>query len=475
VRLETTHVIAGKSLGKSVMILFIALGMFGGCGRSADDADLGPPARVLGTISVDESLDQTRDYSGIRVYVLDYSSTAGPDTVFRAVTDREGYFEGAARSVTPDLYRLEIHRGRGMVADTTMILAHGDTVRIDGVLPRFSGHADIRSRENDALQLVERLNRQFNRVIRLVSGGAVSQDTIPHIMDTWSDLYWEAYEKHPGMVSGRLAARESFRLLEQQSDERMLQRIREAGEDEQIRMLAAQFGFLAQLRKNGLDAGLAWIDSLETESTTRETQRQIAMNRIEILYDSSRTEDARRHIRDFEAQYSGDDQVARWLEILRYDIEYLARGERLPEFEMNVTEWTGEDLVSYPMTLDDLQGGPAVIEVARLSDRAYQQSFSQMVMLHGVYSDQGVRFLTIPTESNPVTVAAFFNERGQDWPVAVAGAYAESDLEERWNVYELPVRFLIDHDGTIVRKFHGNNFSELLIELYTLLTNGEVQ
>ncbi len=482
------------------MMLIGAMLLLSGCSGCSKEQKAAPPdqTRIFGTITVDEALDDSRDYSGIGVLVLDV--TAGPDTLFRSETDMQGDFDGVANFPGQGAYELQIHRNNRRVADTTLILAHRDTVRIQGVLPRFSGHARISSRESEAMRTLNRLERQYNRILQIAAAGGIAQDTIPHVLDNWSNIFWQVYENWPETVAARIAARESLRMLEDRNDEMLMMRLRQHGDDEDIRMMAARFGFLSELRRNGLDVAIAWLDSLETQSTSQETRLQIAKNRIEVLYDSSRIEDARLRVRNYEADFGDDEEAMQWLSIIRYDIEHLSPGQLLPPFHleafwlddvdsedadagnangmnangMNANGMNANGMNAETLTLENLLGSPAVIEVVALSDRHYQSSYPQMQTLHILFGQEGVQFLTIPAEKNPIAVRAFYNERGQGWPVASAGAYAESDLEEQWNVYEMPVRFLIDSEGRIIRKFHGYNINELLIEIYRILNNGEI-
>ncbi len=461
-------------MSKRAAVAFAML-IFTGCsGCSQDEPAMQPDqTRIYGTITVDEALDDSLDYSGIGVYVIDI--TAGPDTLFRSQTDRQGDFDGTATFPGQGAYELQIHRNDRRVADTTLILAHQDTIRIQGVLPRFAGHAQIYSAENEAMRTLNRLERQYNRILQIAAAGGIARDTIPHVLDNWSNIFWEVYGKWPETVAARIAARESLRMLEERNDDMLMQRLRQYGHHEDMRMLASRFGFLAVLRSSGLESGIAWIDSLETQSTSAETRLRIAKNRIEVLYDSSRIEDARLRIRNYEADFGDDEEAMQWLSVIRHDIEHLSPGQVLPSFQLDVFDLIGdEETDAKTVTLEHFLGSPAVIEVVSLSDRIYQSSFLQLRTLFMLFSQEEVQFLTIPTEANPIVVRAFYDERGQDWPVARAGAYAESDLEERWNVYEMPVRFLIDSEGRIIRKFHGHNVNELLIELNRIVNNGEI-
>lgn len=509
---------AGPGYPLILCLLFLAA-----CGTTADNDTLTAVPEstyIFGNITVDEALDDTRNHSGISVIVVDgpaaltasattsgpaadtASPAAGPDTLFRAVTNRSGDFEGTARIPGQGIYELQVHRNNRRIADTTIVLAHQDTVWIEGFLPRFSGFARIISAENEAMRMLNRLERQYQRVLQIAAAGGVPQDTIPHLINTWSDIFWDAYKKWPGTIAGKIASRESLNMLDGHDDQKLMQRLRMYGGDEHVRMLAARFGFLTELRENGLDAAIAWIDSLESESNSHDVRVMIAKNRLEVLYDSSRIDDAKTRLRDFENAFSGDDEALAWLDFMRYDIEYLSPGQMLPFFKMEFAALTDipvfepfgleghggpnrsgtgsrQDMIPATGELrilspDDLSGMPALIEIVSLRDRMYQAVYPQLRTMHLVFGQEGIRFLTIPVEESAIAVSAFFQERGQSWPVAKPGAYAASDLSERWNIYDLPVRFLIDSDGRIIRKFHGHNLNEIIMELNKITTNGEV-
>ncbi len=468
-----------------LLLLGLAFGL-SGCGSCSreDPQPTEDRTRISGKITLDETFipmpDDTLGLEGTRVLVVDLAGR--PDTLFHAGTDTLGSFDGEAVFPRQGAYALRLYRSERRMADTTLLLAAQDTVRIEGSLPRFSGFARFHSDESEAMRTLNRLERQYNRIMQIAAAGGIARDTIPHVLDNWSSIYWEVFENWPGTIASRVATLESMRMLEGRNDELMMHRLREYGDHEDIRQLAARFGFISILQREGLDAAIAWADSLEAESTARETRLRISKNRIEVLYDSSRIDQARARIRDYENRFGGDAEADAWLSVIRYDVEQLSPGLTLPSFELEVhdpppesgeEQLTGIHQGTRTMTLEDLRGGHAVIEVVSLADRTYQANYLQLYTLHLIYHQDNIEFLTIPVERSPIAVRAFFEERGQGWPVAKAGAYAESDLEERWNIYEMPVRFLIDSEGRIIRKFHGHNINELLVELNNIINDGE--
>ncbi len=433
---------------------------------------------VSGKITVDPALDDTGDYSGIGLLIR--TERTSPDTLFHAVTSKEGVFDGMAHFPRQDRYLLELFRNNRRLGDTTLVAGPGDTLRIEGQLPRFAGNARIVSRENDAMRTLVRIERHYNRIAQIAQMGGLPQDTIPVLLDNWSDIYWEVFENYPGTVAGVLAAGESLRLLENVHDRKLMQRLRENMHDEPIQRLAASTGFVTILREEGLDPALHWLDSLEARSTDSDIRIRIAMNRIEVLYDSARTARARDYLARFKEEIGRfrPDQIeatAEWVESMEYDITHLAAGQILPSFQAEFFDTVlGEGEPVYrTLSLDDLKGSPALIEVVRLADRNYQMNYNQLRILYQAYRKEGVRFITLPVETSPVVVRAFYEDRGQDWPVARAGAFAGSTLEEQWNTRQLPVRFLIDAEGRIIRKLYGSNMTDLLAELSRII--GEPQ
>lgn len=132
-----------------------------------------------------------------------------------------------------------------------------------------------------------------------------------------------------------------------------------------------------------------------------------------------------------------------------YDLGNLSLGKPMPTFSLQME---GGDILHS----DSLKGAPYVLEIASLRDAVYQEQFPQMQGLFYVYNQAGVNFITLPVEDNIVVVDAFFDERQQLWPLAEAGTWRNDDLFRRLNVTSLPVRFLVDAEGNIVRKYVGH-------------------
>ena len=151
-------------------------------------------ANVSGTITVDRNLDPTGDFSGIGVAIVNFDAAAGGlDTLFFARTDRSGkLFRHGPPFSERDEYVISITRNERLISTSTVVLANGDHMTISAEIPAFTETFRAQSRENNAVHDYRRVERNFNRVVDFISSGMaeVTQDTIPVLLRTWSDLFW---------------------------------------------------------------------------------------------------------------------------------------------------------------------------------------------------------------------------------------------------------------------------------------------
>jgi hypothetical protein len=316
-----------------LLIAALAIGVTGCSSCNRDEP--GPTeekTRVYGTVTLSDDFvpmpEDTLGLDGTRIFLLDL--TGGPDTLLRARADAEGYFDTEAVIPGQGAYTLRLYRNERRMADTTMLLAHQDTVRVEGSLPRFSGSARFHSAENEAMRTLNRLERQYNRIIQIAAAGGIARDTIPHVLDNWSSIFWEVWDNWPGTVAARIAARESLRMLEDRNDELLMQRLRDHGTTRTSGCWPPGSDSCRCCSAKGLDAAITWADSLEAEATSQETSSGIAKNRIEVLYDSSRIDEARTRIRDYETLFVGDRRPMPGSPSCADDVEELAPGMPLP-------------------------------------------------------------------------------------------------------------------------------------------------
>src|SRR6056297_4359393 len=114
---------------KAAFILLIAAIVMFGCSRQ----DSGQKeAYISGTLTVDENLDSSGDYSGIQLLVsFQTSDGEARDTLFHAVTDVEGNFSGTANFENRDLYPVIVSRNQNTFGVLNMVFADGDSISIN--------------------------------------------------------------------------------------------------------------------------------------------------------------------------------------------------------------------------------------------------------------------------------------------------------------------------------------------------------
>jgi len=422
---------------------------------------------VKGKITVSDSIDQSNDFSGIGVTIVKRdSANVDADTLFHALTDSQGTFGGEAQIPEKKEYLGFISRNKRNLGRFGIILAHEDTVTVTAELPDLDQSLKISSHEHDALAAYQRIDRSFRRVIMFARAGRISQDSLDIELNKWSDLYWEVYRKNPETIAGKYAASESIKLLRGWKDRKMMERIDQIENDEQLVELAATHGkdYLAENR--GLNYASAYLDTLLELTADPDMQMQIQMEQIDLLYDSARVEAARQKLSAFEEKFADHKEAKSWIENIKYDLNYLSPGDSIPDFSFTENGQT--------ISRDSLRGTPFILEVSRLSNRLYQEQYGRTVAIHGIYKNFGLQIITIPLDTSQVTVDAFFEERVNPWPVADANAFDRSSLIEKFNIQLIPTRFLVDAEGRIIRKYVGGEYKDI-IEGLKKISEGEKQ
>lgn len=440
----------------AVLLLIAAL-----TGCSGDD-EL-KTALIEGSFSVSDSIDNSNDFSGIGLTVIKRdSSNADADTLFHQVTDSTGKFRGQARFRDRRQYSAIISRNDQNLARFGLILADRDTIQISGELPNLENSIEVTSREHDAMEVFQRINRGFQRVAAFVQAGRLTGDSLNTELNKWSDLYWEVYQNHRGTLASQMAASESVRLLQGWNDEAMMKKIRSVQDKDELVSLGATYGKSYLAGDKGLDYTLQYLDTLQNNTDSEDSGMRVTMERIKLLYDSARVDQAKQLLQEFEENYRNNRNAQSWAEAISYDLNYLSPGDTIPSFSFKVNGNT--------FSRDSLMGTPYILEITTLANRLYQDQYDRTVAIHSLYKNFGLQVITIPLDNSQVTVDAFFEARGiKPWPVAPAQAFKRQELLELFNVRVIPTRFLIDREGRIIRKYVGREYTDVIQGIQTII------
>jgi hypothetical protein len=451
---------------KSCFFFAVSVILLAACSRTADEPRYS--AHISGQITVDEALDDSGDYSGIELLVS-YQDASGEltDTLFYAITDTEGYFSGTASFDEKDLYPVVVSRNQNTFGIINMVFADGDSVDFRAVLPNVSQTAEVNSRENEVYRTFERVDRNFNRVAQFIGAGAMSADSIRIELSNWSDIYWQVYEEHAGTLGAELAGNASIALASGWNDSLMIARSETLLENEKsLRSSGRSVLMDYHAEESGLDETLSFLNRLERLVDSEQQRMGIQIDRIELLYDSSRTREANAELDRFRDQYADNRSAMDWADNISFDLEFLAPGAEFPEFGF-------QNIFGDSVSSESLRGRPFLLEITRFDNPLYQQQYDRTVAIYQIYNSFGLEIVTVPIATSDVALQAFFEDRGVIWDVVQPNSFDVDELIEQLNVSRVPTRFLVNDRGEIVRRYIGNEYDDVVRGLQQIVTQSE--
>jgi glutathione peroxidase-family protein len=439
---------------KSALLFILAALVLYSCSRSDSDTET---AYISGRITVDPDLDQSQNYSDIELLVsFQQSDGESRDTLFYAVTDAEGYFSGTAVFDERDIYPVIVSRNRNTFGIVNMVFAGGDSITFNAQIPNVNQTAEVSSRENDVLSTYERIERNFNRVAQFINAGAISEDSVYIELENWSNIYWQVYEENRNTLASELAGNMSLSLLSGWNDSLMVERAEMLiGADSKLRSTGRNVMVNYYAETEGLDRAISFLNRLENLTRSNSQLMTIRMDKIELLYDSSRTVEATRELDRFKEQYTDNQLALEWAENIGYDIEFLAPGSPFPDFDFVTIE--GDSLSS-----DTMRGRPYLIEFTNFNNRMYQAQFDRTVAIYQIYNNFGLEIITVPLGTNRIMLEAFFQERDLLWELIEPDTFDVDELADRFNITRVPTRFLVDSEGNIIRRYIGNEYQDVV-------------
>lgn len=438
----------------TLWLVIAACIMLVSCGNGKDNGK--STAKLNATITVADSVDATGNYSGIQLLIINQNPGSEViDTLFISKTDSSGFISGEVKVPKQGLYPILISRRGVNLLYAQVILAANDTLTISGELPGITNNFKVDSREERAVKVYTRVDTGFNRVLNFMRSGAIADSLIADEIFKWSNLLWDVYEEHPGTIAATLGAKESIRILKGFDNDLMQKRLNETLTSDQMIVYAADFGKAFHAEVHGLEASIAYLDSLKGLTKSPEIIQALDKVIVESYYDSSKTDKAQELLNRFKIQYKKDEKALEWAEKVDYDLTYLSEGKSIPDFSF--VSMAGDSISN-----KSLIGQTYVLEVSPVTNQMYKDQFDRSVIIKQIYQGQNLGFYTIPLEVSAITVGAFFDEQENPWPVARPGSFDTNEIVKVLNVSRVPTRFLVDEDGKIERKYVGDDFDDVL-------------
>lgn len=415
-----------------------------------------PQTVVQGTISVADSIDNSRDFTGIEITIVDQDSANAPvDTLFTTQTDINGFFTGKVIFPEKGYYRMILNRNNNDLGSARVILADNDTLTVNAELPEIGETLTLESREHEAMQTLQRVDRNFQRVGAFVRGGAIPDSMILDELKKWTDLYWQVYETHENTLASLVAAEKSAELLSSWDQEQMLDRIDEALPADYMVTVAINLGKPYIAEAKGFEAASNYLDSLAQISTSDNVREFVHRDKIQMYFDSSRVREAKSLLDSYEQNYSEKSSSKKWARRIRYDLNYLAPGVNAPEFSFVTME--GDTINN-----EVLKGSTYILEISPLANYEYQNDYDRTLIINEIYKNYGLKIFTVPLDQSEITINAFFDERRKAWPIARLGTFDVQQIIQKFNVVQVPTRILIDKNGVVVRKYERGEFGDVI-------------
>lgn len=411
-------------------------------------------SHLSGRITVDPSVDTTQEYSGFRVLVTRAQGRT-IDTLAHATTDAEGGFATTVTAPERGQYLLTVwgRRGRERLATANYVVAPGDSGTLTAELP-LNRPLQVRSPENSALLGYQNTMAMHRRMLtRRLQAEAYSPNSMIQSVRQTSSVLWELQDSYPGTYASQLAAVESLSLLAGWNDSLVVARARQIDPSNPRYVEAVRIARRAVARSHGQDAALKLLDDFEVRATSEEQQAGVKAVRVQTFIDSLQREAALSAGQQLRNQHP-NTKWAEWAERAMYEVENLLPGMQAPS--LAVQTLSGDSL-----SLDSLRGHPVVLEYYRPGNDLFTQQLPTRNSLYEATRRDSVTFLSISLEPDTMVNRAFLDNQTPPGHHVIAPAGADDPIVRRYNVVEVPARFVINAEGQIEGRYPGTAFFAL--------------
>lgn len=419
-----------------------------------------------GRITVSAEIDTSTDYSDFRVLVV-RAEGRRLDTLGYATTDRDGRFSMTVSAPKRDIYSLAVwgREGRERLVTTSYVVAAGDSGTLDLEFPVRQRPIRVESPENLALLGFRNTLTMHQRMMRRRLQPQANQTNalVQNVRQT-SSILWSLGENYSGTYAGQLAAVESLSLLEGWNDSLVIARAQHIAPANPRFVDAARITRNAVARLHGHEAALDTLNSLQVQAKTDQQRAGIKAIRIQAFLDSMQTEAALSAAQKLKAEHP-HTEWAEWADRAQYQARNLMPGMTAPNFAAQTIE--GDSL-----SLQALRGHPVVLEYFRPGNDTYTRQLNARNALYEDTRSDSVAFVSISTTPDSLVNRTFLNNESPPGHQIIAPGGSDDPLVTRYNVVNVPTRFLIAADGTLVGQYQDSAFLALRLDLTRLLNPG---
>lgn len=419
---------------------------------------------ISGEITINTQSDESRDFSGINLSIVNTRSDSAQDTILSANTDIDGRFSVVATLKDRGVYPLVVSRNNRVLHLANVVLAPGDTVTITGQIPNLNTSIRINSVENAAMETYERLQRLYGRVATFAYGGRVQTDTIPGLMNQWSDYFWSLRTEYPGTYASELSAIEAIEVLDGWNDPVTMDRLNQLENNPVFAPVKMIYGGHLKARLEGLDAGIEYLDDLRSLLSDMDDKISVDMRKIELLVDYTEYDKALQELEAQTRRNRSDETYQEWAISVKYELENLIPGREIPDFSIQIND---NELVSK----SSMAGKYYLLEIVLLADANYQTTYPDLLSMYEDVSTQNVVFYSIPLDNSQITIDAFFEERAKQWTFSNAGSLDQSNIMDVLRIDQVPTRYLIGPDSKIISRYTTHDLTGLKRDIEIIASN----
>ncbi|HAC14465.1 MAG TPA: hypothetical protein DCE78_00755 [Bacteroidetes bacterium] len=419
---------------------------------------------ISGEITINNQGDELRDFSGVNLSIVNTRSDTAQDTILNTNTDVDGRFSVVASLQDRGVYPLVVSRNNRVLHLANIVLAPGDTVNITGQIPDLNTSIRVNSVENTAMETYERLQRLYGRVATYAYGGRVDSDTIPGLMNQWSDYFWSLRTEYPGTYASELSSIDAIEVLEGWNDPVTMDRINQLENIPVYAPVKMIYGGHIKARMEGLDAGIKYLDDLRAQLSDNDEKISIDMRKIELLVDYNQYDKALQELESQTGRNKNDEPFQEWATSVKYELENLIPGREIPDFSIQIN---ADETISKA----SMAGKYYLLEVVLLADANYQATYPDLLTMYDDVSAKNVVFYSMPLDNSQVTIDAFFEERAKSWTFSNAGSLDQSNMLDVLRIDQVPTRYLIGPDSKIISRYITHDLTGLKRDIEIIAAN----
>ncbi len=427
-----------------------------------NDAPEAPPADdtvrsyLEGRLTINPAVDSVADYRGFEVLVLYREEAQDADTLGYAVTDSTGAFAMDVTAPDRGVYPLIISRRGQVMRQGEIVVAEGDSGRMQLVFPLGSRPFNIRSQENGAWMAYRNARAHYNTALaRLVQSENYDAAQMHNLVEQTAALLWNLRETFPNTVGSDVAEAEAVALLNGWNDSLAVAWAKQIDPDSPSYVEIARVARQATARLQGQEAALLLLREFQSHAVSDADKAGIQTEVVIAHLDSLHPSQALAAAETLTTRYP-ETVWSDWAERASYELENLQPGQPAPVFSAQTADRTA-------FSLADLRGKIVLLEFYAPATQVYQRDVEAR---HALMDEFGDALRVVSYSLNPDSL---INEAFLDGQ-ALQGIHLfapsdegyEAEIPRLYNVNTLPTRYLIDQNGNIAGKYIGGGTMDIL-------------